>query len=368
MNAAERTMATYGFGEVDHLMRKEFYIWEETKERWRNEGWNGDEACFLYDDDKGLGWHDGIIRQPSFVDSTMYPSFEEKIVEITGKYEYVRMDNGEIRMYPIGKREGVMPVFAKAAVTNREDWLKTFKPRFDPQTPERWINFENKLSEIEKHVNSGDALFSYNSRAGYEFLRGLLGPEGLLYAFYDEPDMIHDMMETWLKLSVETAVRVYDRLPFFRIFLNEDISFKTGPLISPKMFQEFLMPYYIEFIQAIQSRRKGTLFVEVDTDGNPDVLLPLYIKCGATAWSPCEVAASCDPVDMARRYPELVILGGIDKRILAAGKDDIRRELDRIIPVMKERKGYVPTCDHGVPPDVSFENYLFYREYVTSID
>lgn len=88
MNAAERTLATYGFGKVDHLMRKEFYIWEETKARWRTEGWNGDEACFLYDDDKGLGWHDGIIRQPSLMDSAMYPLFEETILEITDKYNY----------------------------------------------------------------------------------------------------------------------------------------------------------------------------------------------------------------------------------------------------------------------------------------
>ena len=231
----------------------------------------------------------------------MSPFFEEKIVERTDKYEYVKVGNGEIRMYPIGKRDGVMPMFVRAAVTNREDWLKTFKPRFDTQTPERWIGFEIKLSETEKHVKSGNAVFSYNSGAGYWFLRELLGPVGLLYAFYDEPGMIHDMMETWLKLSVETAVRVYDRLPFFRIFLNEDIAFKTGPLISPKMFQKFLMPYYREFIQAIQSRKKGTLIVEVDTDGNPDDLLQLYIKCGVTAWSPCEVAAGCDPVDMSRK-------------------------------------------------------------------
>jgi hypothetical protein len=50
----------------------------------------------------------------------------------------------------------------------------------------------------------------------------------------------------------------------------------------------------------------------VDTDGNPGALLPLYIQCGFTAWSPCEVAAGCDPVEMARKYPELVILGGFD--------------------------------------------------------
>jgi hypothetical protein len=54
--------------------------------------------------------------------------------------------------------------------------------------------------------------------------------------------------------------------------------------------------------------------------------------------------------------------GGFDKRIMAAGKDAIDREIDRIMPVMKERGGYIPTCDHGVPEEVSFENYLHYRK------
>ena len=71
---------------------------------------------------------------------------------------------------------------------------------------------------------------------------------------------------------------------------------------------------------------------------------------------------------MGIKYPDLVIRGGIDKRILAAGKEPIRRELDRIIPFMMQRGGYIPNCDHGVPSDVSFENYLFYREYITNMD
>ena len=56
------------------------------------------------------------------------------------------------------------------------------------------------------------------------------------------------------------------------------------------------------------------------------------------------------------------VSGGIDKRILAAGKDAIDRELERIMPAMRRRGGYIPTCDHGVPEEVSFENYMHYRE------
>lgn len=189
-----------------------------------------------------------------------------------------------------------------------------------------------------------------------------------LYAFYDEPEMIHDMMKTWLNLQVTCLTREQERIPYFKLFMGEDIAFKTGPLISPQMTEEFLMPYYSELIQTLRGRQKEFMHVELDTDGNPDVLLPLYIKSGVTSWSPCEVAAGCDVVELGKKYPELILTGGIDKRILAEGKEAIKRELDRIIPFMKERGGYIPTCDHGVPNDVSFENYLFYRKSLTSMD
>jgi hypothetical protein len=52
----------------------------------------------------------------------------------------------------------------------------------------------------------------------------------------------------------------------------------------------------------------------------------------------------------------------VDKRVLAQGKDAIDRMVDRIFPAMQRRGGYLPTCDHGVPEEVSLENYLHYRK------
>jgi uroporphyrinogen decarboxylase len=78
--------------------------------------------------------------------------------------------------------------------------------------------------------------------------------------------------------------------------------------------------------------------------------------------SPFEVASNCDVVRTAKEYPDLVILGGIDKRIMAAGKAAIDRHLEYIVPFMRERGGYIPTCDHGVPEEVTLENYMHYRK------
>jgi len=83
---------------------------------------------------------------------------------------------------------------------------------------------------------------------------------------------------------------------------------------------------------------------------------------------PFEVASGCDVVEIAKQHPNLVMSGGIDKRILAAGKDAIEAHLRHIIPFMVERGGYYPTCDHGVPDNVSFESYMYYRKRICELD
>ena len=78
--------------------------------------------------------------------------------------------------------------------------------------------------------------------------------------------------------------------------------------------------------------------------------------------SPLEVASGCDVVEIGEQYPGLVMSGGIDKRILAESKEAIDAMVDRIFPAMQKRGGYIPTCDHGVPAEVPYENYLHYRK------
>jgi len=63
----------------------------------------------------------------------------------------------------------------------------------------------------------------------------------------------------------------------------------------------------------------------------------------------------------SKAFPELVISGGIDKRVLASGREAIDKHLEYVLPAMRERGGYIPTCDHGVPPEVSYDDYLYYR-------
>jgi len=99
----------------------------------------------------------------------------------------------------------------------------------------------------------------------------------------------------------------------------------------------------------------------VDTDGKPDDIVPPMMECGVNYLFPVEVAAGCDVNGYRRRWPDLALMGGIDKRALAIGPEAIDAELDRVWPAVRTGM-YIPDLDHLVPDDVSWTNYVYYCE------
>ena len=115
-------------------------------------------------------------------------------------------------------------------------------------------------------------------------------------------------------------------------------------------------------------RASGCPVVNMDSDGYIAELIPLWIEAGINCCNPIEVAAGNDILEIAEHYPDLVMSGGIDKRVLAAGPAAIDEYLLQVIPPLRARGGYIPTCDHGVPSDVSLANYLHYRKRICELD
>jgi len=183
--------------------------------------------------------------------------------------------------------------------------------------------------------------------------------------FYDDPDLIHDCMKTWFELADAVTAKHQQYVTIDEVFMAEDICYKVTSLISPDCIREFLFPYYQQLITNIKARQQDTsrkLHVRIDTDGNCLPVIDLYKEIGMDYLCPFEVASGCDVVEVRKMHPDLLMSGGFDKRKLAEGKDAIDREIDRIMPFMKKHGGYIPTCDHGVPFEVEFENYMHYRK------
>ena len=136
------------------------------------------------------------------------------------------------------------------------------------------------------------------------------------------------------------------------------MAFNKGSLISPKIFKEFMMPSYKKINDLL--RKHGTDIILVDSDGNTEELIPLWIESGLSGQYPLEAAAGMDAVKLRKRFGNnFILIGNIDKRALAKGRKEIDEELKKILFLIS-KGGYFPAVDHYVPPDVSYENYLYF--------
>jgi len=353
---------TYAITPEAPIYQKEFGFF--THERWEKEG-NPHTYAELADAAKlndggffilgGLGW-----CEAGFV-----PHFEEKILEDRGDYELVQDAAGRSVLFFKGRRNGFMPEYVDHPVKDMRTWVENCKWRMDPKDPKRMEGFDKLMEDAVREAGRGK-IVRQDVVGGYMYLRSLIGPENLLYMFYDDPDVIRDCMETWYLLADEMIAKYQEYVTIDEFFIGEDICYNHGSLISPKMMREFLFPYYRRILDNIKKRqidKSRHLFFQVDTDGYCLDVLPLYKnELGMDFMSPFEVASGCDVVEAGKKYPDLIILGGVDKRVLAKGKKEIDEMMDHILPAMHRRGGYIPTCDHGVPEEVSYENWLHYRK------
>ncbi len=332
-------------------------------DRWHEQGLDPDAnlaEVFSYSKSgchalSGLGW----------CEAGFCPQFEVKVIEDRGDTELVQDSAGRHVLYFKNRRNGFMPEYEDHPVKDMKTWEENVKWRMDPTSPERLKKIKDSIPTAIKAANQG-MMISQRVAGGYMYLRSLMGPLELLYMVCDNPKLIHDCMQTWFKLADAVITEHQKHVTIDEIFFGEDICFKSGPLIGPDMMNEFLIPYYHQLISNLKSRqldKQRHLYVQIDTDGFCDPTIPVYMKgIGMDVMSPFEVASNCDVVRTGKEYPNLAVFGGIDKRILAESKDAIDRELERIMPAMIARGGYIPTCDHGVPEEVSLENYMHYRK------
>jgi hypothetical protein len=331
-------------------------------ERWREERYITQDVnlqtLFRFDSSAVVGlWDLG------WCEAEFFPAFSEAVLEDRGEYEVIRDSAGRNVLMFKGRRNGFMPEYLDHPVKDRKSWEALCKWRLDPSNEKRYEGWDEKLKEVRRRSDCGYHV-TQHVVGGYMYLRSLIGSASLPYMFYDNPDLIHDCMETWLKLADAVIARHQSYIQIDEIFLAEDICYNHGLVISPRMVREFLFPYYRQLIEDTRRRQSESgkkLHVQIDTDGNVATAIDLYKEIGMDYMSPFEVASGSDVVSIGKKYPDLLMRGGIDKRILASGKEAIDREIDRIMPAMKARGGYIPMCDHGVPAEVEFDNYMHYR-------
>lgn len=282
------------------------------------------------------------------------PQFEPKVME-EDENTLVILNQGGQTVKVFKDHTQNMPMYLDHPVKDWESW-KGYKKRLDPDTPERWPVYWNGY--VEK-MNTRDYPVILGVGGFFGFLREWMGLENLLYTFYDDPNLVEDMMDAVLYLELEVIKRTVKDLKVDQVSFWEDMCYKSGPLISPDMFRRFMMPRYRQITDLLH--KNGIDIIFVDSDGNLTELIPLWLECGINYVWPLEVAAGNDAVALRKEYGRDLIMGGnIDKRALIKSKDAIREEVLAKVPFLLEKGGYFPSIDHLVPPDVSLENYQYY--------
>jgi uroporphyrinogen decarboxylase len=358
---ARKLRDTYARKANAPFVRREFGFY--CLERWHEQGLPKDaDLAKIFNYDPLGNTH---LLELGWCEAAFVPAFEEKIIEDRNEHEVIQDFAGRHLLVFKGRRQGFMPEYIDHPVKDMRTWQDNVKWRLDPTSPSRYSDIDKRMASAKAEAWLGKMITQYVI-GGYMYLRSLIGPENLLYAFYDMPELIHDCMKTWLELT-DHVIAVHQKyVTIDEVFFAEDICYNHGPLISPDMMREFLFPYYKQLITNLKRRqldRDRHLYIQVDTDGFANPVIPIYQKeVGMEVMCPFEVASGCDVVEIGKKYPDLVLTGGIDKRVLATSKDAIDRHLEYILPAMRQRGGYIPTCDHGVPEEVTLENYLHYRK------
>jgi uroporphyrinogen decarboxylase len=193
-----------------------------------------------------------------------------------------------------------------------------------------------------------------------------LGVERLSLLFHDDPGLIHEMCEHIAQFAVQVLSPILSAVQFDLAYIWEDMAGKTGPLCSPATYREFCLGPLKRVTSLLH--RHGVRQIIVDSDGNNDVLIPLWLEAGVSGLRFFEVAADCDAVAARRLYGrDLVIQGAIDKRALARGREAIDREVLSKVPWLCLQGGFFPAVDHLVPPDVSLADYTYYAGLLRAV-
>ena len=348
MTHRERLVATIVGGPLDRPALPYwlgFTPWERTLARWRQESGIVD-----------LDVPTWFGLDPWFAGAPLrygpHPAFDPRVLDEDAVHVTVLDTQGIVRR---NRRDGEsMPEWIAHPVSSAEDWARYRAERLAGSVEDRCVDLEAFAARTAAEglaVQVGD--FPWGA---FGTLRDLVGAERCLLWFYDEPDLVRDIVGTNIGLWIELYRKVAVQVPIDHLHIWEDMSGRQGSLISMAMVEEFLMPAY-DRIHSF-ARETGVPIVSVDTDGDCTELVEVMTRHGINAFMPFEVQAGNDVLAFRARYPRLGIMGGLDKGALAAGGPRLHRELDKAGRMLASG-AWLPGFDHAIPPDVPWESFRY---------
>jgi len=280
---------------------------------------------------------------------------EKHIVEETDEYIIESDELG--RKMKLMKGKATVPLPMDFPVKDMDDWLK-IKHMYE-FTEDR---IDWKQVEKAAAAQAEGTLVVGNMPGGFDLPRQLMGEEELCYAYYEQPELITDILETAAETSIKVLDRISEKVAIDQLSVHEDMAGKSGPLIGPNQIEEFVKPYYLRVWDMLES--KGTRIFSQDSDGNMNPVIDVFLESGLTQMYPMEPGAGMDIVEVREKYGNrLSLKGGLNKYVIKEGREAIRRELDYKMQESMKKGGVVFGLDHRIPNGTPFEYYEYYVDY-----
>ena len=343
---------------------------ESTRARWYKEGLPEDVNWldFLWET---IGLEQEKTQDPVSlgVDFRMIPQFEEKVLEHMDGHYVVQDWKGNVCeisdefdvTYLRTAKDFVTRRWIKCPVENRDDW-EQMKTRYDLDAPGRFP--DDFVQRCEK-VRDRDYTLAIGFSGPFWQMREWCGFEGLCFMMIEQPDFVAEMAEFWKEFVAACLDRIHEHVSVDVAAISEDMAYKAKAMISPAMTREFCKPGYVRWCKQLQAG--GCPIIDMDSDGFIGELIPIWIESGINVCDPIEVAAHNDINEFRSQFGRSIAYRqGVDKRAMAKGGQVIRDELKRVEPVVKDG-GFIPGCDHGVPSDISWPNFVDYSRLLAQM-
>jgi uroporphyrinogen-III decarboxylase len=277
---------------------------------------------------------------------------EEKIIEDTP--EHVVYSDSWGRVVKLIKATSTLPLPTAYPVKTMDDWLK-MKPMFE------YSDERVSMADIGKAkvLQSGGTLIRASIPGGFDLPRELMGEEHLCISYYENPELVQDILNTASETSFRVLEEVSRHIRVDCLFVHEDLAGKGGPLIGPGQVREFILPYYRRIWDMLSSR--GTTLFAQDSDGDINPVIDAFLDCGVNVFYPCEPAAGMDIVELRKKYGRrFALIGGIDKHVLRRTREEIRKELEYKLQPLMRGGGVCFALDHRIPNGTPLVNYRYY--------
>ncbi len=369
MTNRENALAILNYKNYGKVPVVHFGYWDETLEKWADEGHIPQNKVKDWDWVSGELGFDFGWDQSLFINAGLNPGFEWKVIEEQEDgSKKIRNQNGVVVIQR--PDAGSIPSECGYILKDRESWENEFLPKLqfseDRISAEIVAKLKNGES-VKTDVRMADMPIGLFCGSLMGVIRDWLGLENVSYLYYDDQELYEEIIATVANLSYKgTELALNQGIKFDYAHFWEDICFKNGPLVIPSVFDELVGPHYKKITDLL--KKHDVNIVSLDCDGWIDSLIPTWIKNGVNTMFPIEVGtwnASIEP--WRKEYgKDLRGVGGMRKYIFALEKSDVDKEIERLKPLI-DLGGFIPCPDHRIPPDAKFENVIYYCEQFKKI-